>query len=115
MTLQKMRGTDWKAESYVSIGGCSFSVEEGSPPSLSHILHEKPHIRVIKLHLDNDSAGRTFTQAIVELFQNDYQVINAPPPCGKDVNDYLMMKMKQIEERSPNGAGKNSIHEPQRV
>ena len=115
MTLQKMRGTDWKAESYVSIGGCSFSVEEGSPPSLSHILHEKPHIRVIKLHLDNDSAGRTFTQAIIEVFQNDYQVINAPPPCGKDVNDYLMMKLKEIGERSQNGARKNSIHEPRRV
>lgn len=114
-TLQKMRGADWKAESYVSIGGCSFSVEEGSPPSLSHILHEKPHIRVIKLHLDNDSAGRTFTQAIVERFQNDYQVTNAPPPCGKDVNDYLMMKLKQIEERSQNGTGKNSIYEPQRI
>lgn len=114
-TLQKMRGTDWKAESYVSLGGCSFSVEEGLPPSLSYMLHEKPHIRVIKLHLDNDSAGRTYTQAIIEIFQNDYQVINAPPPCGKDVNDYLMMKLKQMEERSQNGAGKNFIHESQRA
>ena len=114
-TLQKMRGTDWKAESYVSLGGCSFSVEEGLPPSLSYMLHEKPHIRVIKLHLDNDSAGRSFTQAISKLFQKDYQVINAPPPCGKDVNDYLMMKLKQMEERSQNGAGKNFIHESQRA
>ena len=114
-TLQKLRGADWKAEHYVSLGGCSFSVEEGLPPSLSYMLHEKPHIRVIKLHLDNDSAGRTFTQAIVERFQNDYQVINAPPPPGKDVNDYLMMKLKQIEERSQNETGKNFIHEPQRI
>ena len=114
-TLQKMRGADWKAEHYVSLGGCCFSVEEGLPPSLTHMLHEKQNIQVIKLHLDNDSAGRSFTQAIIEIFQNDYQVINAPPPCGKDVNDYLMMKLKQIEERSQNGAGKNFIHEPQRA
>lgn len=114
-TLQKMRGADWKAESYLSLGGCCFSVEEGLPPSLTHMLHKKQNIQVIKLHLDNDSAGRTFTQAITKLFQNDYQVINAPPPCGKDVNDYLMMKLKQMEERSQNGAGKNFIHEPQRA
>ncbi len=115
MTLQELRGTDWKAENYVSIGGCSFSVEEGSPPSLSHMLYEKSNIRVIKLHLDNDSAGRTFTQAIIEIFQNDYQVINAPPPCGKDVNDYLMMKLKQKQERSKNARGENLIYEQARV
>lgn len=97
-TLQKLRGADWKTESYLSLGGCCFSVEEGLPPSLTHMLHEKQNIQVIKLHLDNDRAGRTFTQAIIELLKNDYQVINAPPPCGKDVNDYLMMKLKQMEE-----------------
>ena len=114
-TLQKLRGADWKAESYLSLGGCCFSVEEGLPPSLTHMLHKKQNIQVIKLHLDNDSAGRSFTQAITKLFQNDYQVINAPPPCGKDVNDYLMMKLKQMEERSQNGTGRNFIHEPQRA
>ena len=113
-TLQKLRGADWKAESYVSLGGCAFS--RGTlPPSLKRMLCEKTNIQAIKLHLDNDRAGRTFTQTIIELLKNDYQVINAPPPCGKDVNDYLMMKLKQIEERSQNGAGKNFIHEPQRA
>ena len=113
-TLQKMRGEDWKAESYISLGGCAFS--RGTlPPSLSRMLHEEPNIQVIKLHLDNDRAGRTFTQAIIELLKNDYQVINAPPPSGKDVNDYLMMKLKQMEERSQNESGKNFIHEPQRA
>lgn len=113
-TLQKLRGADWKAESYVSLGGCAFS--RGTlPPSLKRMLCEKTNIQAIKLHLDNDRAGRTFTQTIIELLKNDYQVINAPPPCGKDVNDYLMMKLKQIEERSQNGAGKNFIHEPERV
>jgi len=113
-TLQKLRGADWKAESYVSLGGCAFS--RGTlPPSLKRMLREKTNIQAIKLHLDNDRAGRTFTQAIIELLKNDYRVINAPPPCGKDVNDYLMMKLKQMEERSQNGAEKNFIHEPQRA
>lgn len=113
-TLQKLRGADWKAESYVSLGGCAFS--RGTlPPSLKRMLCEKTNIQVIKLHLDNDRAGRTFTQAIIELLKNDYRVINAPPPSGKDVNDYLMMKLKQMEERSQNESGKNFIHEPQRA
>ena len=119
-TLQKLRGADWKAESYVSLGGCCFSVEEGLPPSLNHMLHEKPHIRVIKLHLDNDRTGRSYTQAITRTLTadedyTDYQVLDMPPPCGKDVNDYLMMKLKQMEERSQNESGKNSIYESQRV
>lgn len=113
-TLQKLRGADWKAESYVSLGGCAFS-RGALPPSLKRMLREKTNIQAIKLHLDNDRAGRTFTQAIIELLKNDYRVINAPPPSGKDVNDYLMMKLKQMEERSQNGAGKNFIHEPQRA
>lgn len=113
-TLQKLRGADWKAESYVSLGGCAFS--RGTlPPSLKRMLRKKTNIQVIKLHLDNDRAGRTFTQAIIELLKNDYRVINAPPPSGKDVNDYLMMKLKQMEERSQNESGKNFIHEPQRA
>lgn len=113
-TLQKLRGADWKAESYVSLGGCAFS--RGTlPPSLKRMLREKTNIQAIKLHLDNDRAGRTFTQAIIELLKNDYRVINAPPPSGKDVNDYLMMKLKQMEERSQNESGKNFIHEPQRA
>ena len=96
-TLQKMRGADWKTESYLSLGGCAFSIDDGLPQSLNRMLHEKPNARMIKLHLDNDRAGRRFTQTITKLFQNDYQVINAPPPCGKDVNDYLM-KLKQKEQ-----------------
>ena len=72
-TLQKLRGADWKAESYVSLGGCAFS--RGTlPPSLKRMLCEKTNIQAIKLHLDNDRAGRTFTQTIIELLKNDYQV-----------------------------------------
>ena len=102
-TLQKMRGADWKAESYVSLGGCAFS--RGTlPQSLNRMLHEKPNIRTIKLHLDNDRAGRSYAQAITStLAENeaymDYQVFDRPPPCGKDVNDYLIMKLKQAQEK----------------
>ncbi len=90
------------------------------PPSLMRILRKKTNIQVIKLHLDNDRTGRSYTQAITRTLTadedyTDYQVLDMPPPCGKDVNDYLMMKLKQIEERSQNGAGKNFIHEPQRA
>lgn len=119
-TLQKLRGADWKAEHYVSLGGCAFSRGDGLPQSLHRILHEKPNARMIKLHLDNDRTGRSYAQAIIRTLTadedyTDYQVFDMPPPCGKDVNDYLMMKLKQMEERSQNGAGKNFIHEPQRA
>ena len=102
-TLQKMRGADWKAESYVSLGGCAFS-RDTLPQSLNRMLHEKPNIRTIKLHLDNDRAGRSYAQAIIAQFADDevdtdYQVLDRPPPCGKDVNDYLIMKLKQAQEK----------------
>lgn len=103
VTLQKMRGAEWKAESYVSLGGCAFS--RGTlPQSLNHMLHEKPNIRTIKLHLDNDRTGRSYAQAIIAQFADDevdtdYQVLDRPPPCGKDVNDYLIMKLKQAQEK----------------
>lgn len=119
-TLQKLRGMDWKTENYVSLGGCAFSIGDGLPQSLHRMLHEKQNIQVIKLHLDNDRTGRSYAQAIIRTLTadedyTDYQVFDMPPPCGKDVNDYLMMKLKQMEERSQNGAGKNFIHEPQRA
>ena len=103
-TLQKLRGADWKTESYVSLGGCAFSIGEGLPPSLRRMLHEKPNIRTIKLHMDNDRAGRSYAQAIIAQFADDevdtdYQVLDRPPPCGKDVNDYLIMKLKQAQEK----------------
>lgn len=119
-TLQKLRGADWKAEHYVSLGGCAFSRGDGLPQSLHRMLHEKPNARMIKLHLDNDRTGRSYAQAIIRTLTadedyTDYQVFDMPPPCGKDVNDYLMIKLKQMEERSQNGTGRNFIHEPQRA
>ena len=60
------------------------------PIALTTFLKDNPHIKTIVLHLDNDKVGRLCTAALTELLQNDYEIVDAPPPVGKDVNDFLM-------------------------
>ena len=55
---------------------------------------QNPHNKTIVLHLDNDKVGRLCTAALTELLQNDYEIVDAPPPVGKDVNDFLMSYLR---------------------
>lgn len=90
-TILKMRGEDWKKHCYISLGGTAISPQTGLPPALSHFLnsHERP--RTIALHLDNDAAGRKYSIKIIEKLDKKYDVVDCPPPQGKDVNDYLLL------------------------
>ena len=64
--------------------------ESKIPVALTTFLKANPQINTIYLHLDNDKAGRLCTAALKELLQKDYKIVDAPPPVGKDVNDFLM-------------------------
>ena len=44
----------------------------------------------VYLHLDNDKAGRLCTKTLKELLGNDYEIVDDPPPVGKDFNDFLL-------------------------
>ena len=69
------------------------------PLVLNYYLNQHPNIKVIYLHLDNDSAGRGATNALLNLLKKKYEVIDNPPKCGKDFNDYLKIKSKGRDER----------------
>jgi DNA primase len=43
--------------------------------------------------LDNDIAGRKATKALQTILTDKYEVVDDPPKCGKDVNDFLCIKL----------------------
>ena len=93
-TYLKCEGKDYKSKNLLSLSGVYQPKKEIKdskiPVALTTFLKDNPHIKTIVLHLDNDKAGRLCTAALTELLQNDYEIVDAPPPVGKDVNDFLM-------------------------
>ena len=60
------------------------------PKVFMNFLEKNPHIKTIYLHLDNDKAGRLCTKTLKGLLGNDYEIVDDPPPIGKDFNDFLL-------------------------
>ena len=93
-TYLKCEGKDYKSENLLSLSGVYQPKKEIKdskiPIALTTFLKDNPHIKTIVLHLDNDKVGRLCTAALTELLQSDYEIVDAPPPVGKDVNDFLM-------------------------
>ena len=108
-TYLKCEGKDYKAANLLSLSGVyqpkKELAESRIPIALTTFLNAHPQIKTIYLHLDNDKAGRLCTAALQELLQKDYKIVDAPPPVGKDVNDFLMSylgiaRQKTSRERS---------------
>ena len=93
-TYLKCEGKDYKTANLLSLSGVyqpkKELAESRIPIALTTFLNAHPQIKPIYLHLDNDKAGRLCTAALQELLQKDYKIVDAPPPVGKDVNDFLM-------------------------
>ena len=93
-TYLKCEGKDYKTANLLSLSGVYQPkrelAESKIPIALTTFLNAHPQIKTIYLHLDNDKAGRLCTAALKELLQKDYKIVDAPPPVGKDVNDFLM-------------------------
>lgn len=96
-TLIKQKGGYWQQDHLVSLAGVykpKENLQESSLPlTLKRYLSEYPNIQRIALRLDNDKAGGYMAKALVELLSDKYEVSVQPPPCGKDYNDYLCMKL----------------------
>ncbi len=93
-SLKKMRGPEWEADNYLSLGGTA-------PCALLRFLEDHPAIEKIKLCLDNDRAGLLGMERIrlaitgsPVLARRALEVEDSPPPasCGKDYNDLLRKK-----------------------
>ena len=83
--------SDYSTMHMISLGGVQPPGEEAHlPPALKYVLDICPDIRRIALNLDNDIAGREAAKAIGSVLEaKGFEVIDAPPPKGKDYNDYL--------------------------
>ena len=96
-TLVKQNGGNWQRDHLVSLAGVykpKENLQESSLPlTLKRYLSEYPNIQQITLRLDNDKAGGYMAKALVALLSEKYEVSVQPPPCGKDYNDYLCMKL----------------------
>lgn len=63
------------------------------PVALSQFLQDHPGVQIIHLHLDNDAVGRGAAEGIRNGLQGQYEVLDQPPPRGKDVNEFLMRRL----------------------
>lgn len=107
-TYLKCEGKDYGKENLLSLSGVYQPKKELSeskiPIALSTYLKENPQIKTVVLHLDNDKTGRLCTAALKELLQNEYEIVDDPPPVGKDFNDFLLSYLgisrpKPVRER----------------
>ncbi len=96
-TLVKISGRDWQKENLVSLAGVYLpkeKIEESTTPAaLVKYLEGKPQIKKIVLHFDNDNTGRKATEALKAILPKQYEVIDSPPPKGKDYNDFLCFQL----------------------
>lgn len=105
-TLMKLEGKEWRQFNLVSLAGVyspKQKIEDSKVPvTLSRLLEKDKTIRRIVLHLDNDIAGRKATKALQTILPDKYEVVDEPPKCGKDVNDFLCKRLgiKDKTERS---------------
>lgn len=97
-TYLKCEGKDYKAENLLSLSGVyqpKKEIKESKVPiALTTFLNANPQVNTIFLHLDNDKTGRLCTATLKELLQKDYQIVDDPPPMGKDFNDFLLSYLR---------------------
>lgn len=94
-TLIKISGKDYHRLNLISLAGIyAPSRKDGEgciPIALSDYLTDNPNTRRIFLHLDSDTKGRAATKVIESRISDKYDVIDFPPPDGKDFNDFLLI------------------------
>lgn len=93
-TLLLRTHKDRKGACLLSLGGIppisASPTKESVPLALTHCLAENPAINTIRLYLDNDAPGLNIAALISTVLSEEYRVHIAPPPTGKDVNEYLL-------------------------
>lgn len=102
LTLEKRKDSIFHRDNYLSIDGATLigkSITNSTlPVALDHFLN-KNDIHTIKLHLDNDRAGRDTTQIIHHLLNEQYKIYDCSSKNYKDVNESLIKnicKEKQV-------------------
>ncbi len=98
VTIRENNDKTWQHKHLLSLAGIyKPRVEQGEaaiPQVLQQYLSDHPEITEICLHLDNDIKGMEAAKALERLLKPKYRVINAPPPYGKDMNEYLCLQLE---------------------
>ena len=94
-SLLAYEGKPWRRDHMLSLAGVYLYGSNSIQSALEHFLDEHPGITTIRLHLDNDEAGRKSSECIIGALRNRYMVFDEPPEEGKDVNDYLCLVLKE--------------------
>lgn len=102
-TLCKQKGIDWKKLNLVSLGGVyapKKKIEESKvPAALEGYMKVLPNTKRVIIHFDNDIAGRKATNVLQTILSDNLEVVDEPPPSGKDFNDFLMSKMNFTQKK----------------
>ena len=96
-TICKYGGKNWQEMNLVSLAGVYSprkKIEDSKVPVvLENFLKAHEKINRVILHFDNDRAGRYAAKALKIILSEEYEVVDNPPPKGKDFNDFLCIKM----------------------
>lgn len=96
MTLQKRNVKSYLNTNYLSLSGATTigaSIEETTVPiALETFLKDYSNIINIRLHLDNDKAGKDTVLKIMYHYRELFHIVDEPPSIGKDVNELLIKK-----------------------
>lgn len=109
VSLCQLKGIRWGKYHFLSLAGVykpkENTRERKVPAALDTFLKARPDVKELQLHLDNDQAGKLAAQALEQSLSGRYAVWNAPPPQGKDVNDYLMLQLRRRPVKDPEKKG----------
>lgn len=99
-TLEIKEHRNWRKEDMLSLAGVyKTDNKQDVPLALKTFLERHPIIKTICLHLDNDDIGRTATEQIISSLSDKYTVLDMPPKCGKDYNDYLQNELQKTKRK----------------
>jgi hypothetical protein len=101
-TLVLERDIDWRELNLLTLGGvppAGGSREQMRlPHALTQYLSDNPQTKKVSLHLDSDKPGIAAANMIASaLYSRGFDVSVAPPPEGKDVNEWLMAARKAVD------------------
>lgn len=104
ITFMILYEEDWNKENFLALSGV-YSPKDSSkkmniPIAIERIL-KCTNTDTIKLHLDNDRAGRLAAKGLEDVLKEKYKVINDPPIVGKDYNDYLCSYLGLNNRKEP--------------
>ena len=96
-SMEILQQNFWKNRYYLSLGGLNYR-------TLDTFLQAHPQVKQLRLCLDQDKAGRAFTEKMLKKYADtDLTLEDAPPPYGKDYNDTLVW-MRRTRETGRKGA-----------